>query len=63
MQAMLQAFLNVSGLPESLGELPVTMMDPIYGEKNPTFTNYVAPGEQKCDCHKEGYIAYALMIV
>ena len=43
-QEMLKGFLNMSGLPESLGELPVTMMDPIYGEKNPTFTNYVAPG-------------------
>ena len=35
----------VTGLSPLLADSPVVMMDPVYGELNPSFTDFVAPGK------------------
>ncbi|KAJ8315994.1 hypothetical protein KUTeg_006008 [Tegillarca granosa] len=43
-QDFAEKLLNLVGLNPGLASLPIVIEDPIYGSKNPSFTNFMAPG-------------------
>ncbi|KJE94008.1 hypothetical protein CAOG_04710 [Capsaspora owczarzaki ATCC 30864] len=42
-QTLVHTLLTLSGLDPELGDLPVRIMPPIYGEVNPRFTDFILP--------------------
>jgi ABC-type multidrug transport system permease subunit len=43
-QLMLKDALPLLNLPPQLAQLPIKMLSPVYGDLDPVFTNFVAPG-------------------